>query len=71
MALMRRKRLPDGTFGELEKVFEGETDAEKVERLESENAQLAYDLLTKEFRLSEIEQVQSDIIYQLMMGGQA
>nr|WP_259544499.1 hypothetical protein [Heyndrickxia oleronia] len=33
MTLLRRKRLPDGSFGELEKVFEGETDAEKVEQL--------------------------------------
>lgn len=36
MVLMRRKRLPDGSFGKLEKVFEGETQEEVIERLEGE-----------------------------------
>lgn len=38
--LLRRKRMPDGSFGELEKVFPGETAEEKVERLEADNAAL-------------------------------
>lgn len=36
MAILRRKRLQDGTFGEPEKVFSGETQDEKIERLERE-----------------------------------
>lgn len=39
--LMRRRRLPNGQFGPLEKVFGGETMEERVERIESENATLA------------------------------
>jgi hypothetical protein len=35
--IIRRKRLADGSFGEPEKVFGGETPEEKVERLEEEN----------------------------------
>lgn len=37
MPILRRKRLQDGTFGDLEKVFSGELESEKVDRLESEN----------------------------------
>ncbi|WP_060210492.1 hypothetical protein [Sporosarcina koreensis] len=37
---MRRKRMPDGTFGDLEKVFEGDTDAEKIARLQEQNTML-------------------------------
>ncbi|MEH6944770.1 hypothetical protein [Bacillus sp. JJ722] len=36
MTILRRKRLPDGSFGELEKVFEGETQAEQIEKLQSD-----------------------------------
>lgn len=39
MAILRRKRLADGTFGPLEKVFDGETETEKIERLELERAE--------------------------------
>ena len=45
MTILRRKRLQDGSFGELEKVFEGETEQEKVERIESENKELKGQLL--------------------------
>lgn len=45
MALMRRKRLSDGSFGELEKVFEGETQEEQIERLEKEKENLKGQLL--------------------------
>lgn len=38
MAIERRKRLADGTFGELEKVMGGETVNEKLARLEAESA---------------------------------
>lgn len=40
MTILRRKRLADGTFGDLEKVFDGETDAEKLARVEAENTEL-------------------------------
>lgn len=43
MTVLRRKRLADGSFGELENVFDVETDADKIVRLESENAQLKAD----------------------------
>ena len=41
---MRRKRLQDGTLGELEKVFKGETDEEKIDRLEREKELMAAQL---------------------------
>ena len=40
MSVLRRKRLEDGSFGELEKVFEGETDREKLERIEREKTEM-------------------------------
>ena len=43
MAFMRRKRLPDGSFGELEKVGSGETTAETIARLTAENELLKAD----------------------------
>lgn len=67
--LMRRKRLPDGTFGDLEKVFEGETEAEKLERLEATNAQLAYESLMKDLKIEELNSNQAELTYQLMMKG--
>lgn len=45
MAILRRKRLQDGTFGELEKVFSGETQDEKIERLEREKNDLQRQLV--------------------------
>lgn len=38
--MKRRKRLPDGSLGELEKIFSGETEEERLDRLEQENAAL-------------------------------
>lgn len=52
-ALERRKRLPDGTFGDLEKVFDGETDAEKVIRLEREKNDVEESLAGLVFQLLE------------------
>lgn len=40
MTVVRRRRLQDGSFGPLEKVFEGETKEEKIERLEREKEEL-------------------------------
>ena len=36
-AVLVRDRLPDGSLGELEKAFEGETAEEKADRLDTEN----------------------------------
>lgn len=36
--IVRRKRLEDGTFGELEKVMGGETEEERLNRIEAESA---------------------------------
>lgn len=38
--ILRRKRLPDGTFGDLEKIGEGDTQEEKFARLEAQNTNL-------------------------------
>lgn len=60
-ALQRKKRLTDGTFGDLTKVFPGETDAEKVARLEAENEQLRESNLAAFIAIAEI--------FEIMEGG--
>lgn len=81
--MLRRKLLPDGTLGPLEDVFGELTPEQKMELLESESAQMAYDSMMKDIQLeeqgakiseqaakiSEIENVQAGIIYEIMMGG--
>lgn len=62
--LLRRKRLPDGTFGELEKVFDGETDAERMARLEAENASLS-------LSLESVEALQAEMLLMILSGGNA
>lgn len=57
MAILRRKRLADGTFGEIENVFKRETDAEKMERLESENADLKASLSDTQLALAELANI--------------
>lgn len=69
MAIERRKRMPDGTFGHIEKVGVGLTDKERVEMLEMENATLTYEAMVKEFRINDLETVQSEILFALMNGG--
>lgn len=69
MPVVRRRRNPDGSFGELEKLFEGETDQEKMERLEATNAQLAYEAIEKDLKFEEISNNQAELTYQLMMKG--
>lgn len=66
--MKRRKRLEDGSFGELEKVFSFETSEEKIDRLEMENASLTLDLIHKEVKLETIEQMQADMML-LIIGG--
>lgn len=66
-ALLRRKRLEDGTFGELEKVFDGETQAETIERMEEENASLSFAMLEKDLRLDGVEAVTAEILLQLLL----
>lgn len=69
MAIKRRKRLPDGSLGPLEKVNEGETKEEKIERLEAENAQLFYDSMMKDLKIEELTNSQAELLYQLMKKG--
>ena len=57
MAVHRRKRLADGTFGEIENVFQRETDAEKMSRLESENADLKASLSDTQLALAELANI--------------
>lgn len=40
MAIERRPRLADGSFGEIEKLGDGLTDKERVKALEAENLDL-------------------------------
>ena len=69
MTIMRRKRLPDGSFGELEKVFDGETDSEKIERLERENAFLSFSLVEKDMKIESVEQLHAGLVFQLIEKG--
>ena len=57
MAILRRKRLADGTFGEIENVFQRETDAEKMARLESENVDLKASLSDTQLALAELANI--------------
>ena len=57
MAILRRKRLADGTFGEIENVFQRETDAEKMARLESENADLKASLSDTQLAIAELANI--------------
>lgn len=68
MAIERRKRLPDGTLGALEKVGQGETSNDKVERLEAENASLTLALIEKDVRLDAVEKMQAELVLQLLGG---
>lgn len=76
MAFMIKERKPDGSLGGFKKVGEGETQKEKEERLEGENAQLIYQTMMMENKYeemnkyqSEIDRSQADLIYQLMTKG--
>ncbi|RDV27794.1 hypothetical protein [Lysinibacillus capsici] len=68
MAIERRPRLPDGTLGAVEKLGQGETASERVERLEAENASLTLALIEKDVRIDTIEAIQAEIILQLLGG---
>lgn len=68
MAIERRPRLPDGTLGAVEKLGQGETAIERVERLEAENASLTLALIEKDVRIDTIEAIQAEIILQLLGG---
>ena len=64
MAILRRKRLPDGSLGELENVFGDEVEtgggvpSGVIERLEQENLRLQ----------TEVEEVNN--IINILLGGQ-
>ncbi|MET3657812.1 hypothetical protein [Sporosarcina psychrophila] len=67
--LVRRKRLQDGTFGDFEKVFDGETPEEKIERLENENANITFALIEKDMKLNDVESSQAMLLFQLIEKG--
>ncbi|MBU5214342.1 hypothetical protein [Heyndrickxia oleronia] len=67
--MYRRKRLQDGTFGELEKVFKTETTDEKVERLEGENASLTLEIINKDLKLQSLEESQASLTLELLSKG--
>lgn len=65
MAIVRRERLEDGTFGPPEKIGQGETDVEKVKRLEMENALSVLDRAQQEARLNVLEQDNSALLLEI------
>ena len=75
--MFRRKLLPDGTLGPLEPVFEDDLLPEqKIALLEEENANVVYESMLKDARITELEAaqanadtIQSEILYALMNGG--
>lgn len=67
--LVRRKRLQDGTFGDFEKVFDGESADEKVQRLEKENANITFALIEKDMKLNDVESSQAMLLFQLIEKG--
>ena len=67
--MKRRKRLQDGTFGELEKVFSDDTPEEKVEKLEESNAMLIYSMMLKDAEMEDLIQGQAELTYNLMAKG--
>lgn len=69
MAIERRRRLDDGTFGPVEKLGSGLTDKERVALLEEDNAMIAYAAMQKDSRINELEMAQADLMYILMNGG--
>lgn len=70
-----RRRLPDGTFGEWVKPFGGESDAEKLERLEKENldmmeANLMLYLENESLKDSDMTNKEAIIeLYSILLGG--
>lgn len=69
MAIERRVRRADGSLGDFEKVMSGETKEEKIERLESNNAELMYDSMLKDAELHELKNSHAEMLYNLMMNG--
>ena len=67
--MQRRKRLPDGSFGPLEKVFSFDTKDEKVEKLEESNALLLYNSMLKDFDIEALREEQAALTHNLMIKG--
>lgn len=68
-SLVIRRRLPDGTFGDPVKPFGGETEQEKIARLESENANITFSLVQKDLKIMELEETQALLLFQLIEKG--
>lgn len=69
MVVVRRKRNPDGSFGEPEKVFNRETDADKIERLEFENANFALEIANKDMKIASLEEQFATLTLELVTKG--
>lgn len=71
MAIVRRKRLQDGSFGELEKVFDGLTDSEQIAELGQQLALEKLNSMQKDLLINslgeQLTQMKIDIM--LMKGG--
>lgn len=62
-----KRRLPDGSFsGEPVKPFGGESSEEKIARLEQENANLTFSLISKDLELDRIESLQAETLLTLI-----
>lgn len=68
-ALVIRRRLPDGSFGDPVKPFGGETYKEKAERLEETSAEILYNAMLADATLAEVKDSHAEMMYQLMMNG--
>lgn len=68
-SLVIRRRLPDGTFGDPVKPFGGETEKEKIARLESENASITFNQVQKDLKIAELEESQALLLFQLIEKG--
>lgn len=69
MGFYRKKRLSDGSLGDYEKLGTIETDKEKIERIEADNAQLIYASMMKDLKMEEMDQSHSELVYTLMVKG--
>lgn len=69
MPILYRKRNKDGSLGDLEKFGQTETDADKIERLEFENANLALEVANKNFKIATVEEQIASLTLELVMKG--
>lgn len=69
MPILYRKRNKDGSLGDLEKFGQTETDADKIERLEFENANFALEIANKDMKIASLEEQFATLTLELVMKG--